>query len=70
MSVCVCGVTCGVCGFLPLRSGSMIFPDFESGVSCLHEVAMKRLQPASIRLVDNKQFQFSQVSVEERSVSE
>lgn len=39
----------------------MIFPDFESGVACLHEIALKRLQPASIRLVDNMQFQFGQV---------
>lgn len=43
------------------KYGSIAFPDFESGVSCLHEVAMKRVQPASIRLVDNLQFQFSQV---------
>lgn len=40
--------------------GSMVFPDFDSGVSCLHEIALKRGQPASIRLVDNTQFQFGQ----------
>jgi alkyldihydroxyacetonephosphate synthase len=41
--------------------GSMIFPDFESGVACLHEIGLRRLQPVSIRLVDNRQFQFGQV---------
>jgi len=40
--------------------GSMIFPDFKSGVACLHEIAMKQIAPVSIRLVDNKQFQFGQ----------
>lgn len=40
--------------------GSMIFPDFESGVACMHEVAMRKAAPVSIRLVDNLQFQFGQ----------
>lgn len=40
--------------------GSLVFPDFESGVKCLREVARRRLQPASIRLLDNEQFQFGQ----------
>lgn len=40
--------------------GSLVFPDFESGVRCLREVARRRLQPASIRLLDNEQFQFGQ----------
>jgi alkyldihydroxyacetonephosphate synthase len=40
--------------------GSVVFPDFESGVSCMHEVAMKRCAPVSIRLVDNQQFKFGQ----------
>lgn len=40
--------------------GSLIFPDFESGVACMHEVAMKKAAPVSIRLVDNMQFQFGQ----------
>jgi len=33
---------------------------FESGVACLHEVANKKVAPASIRLIDNSQFQFGQ----------
>ncbi|KAL9649112.1 hypothetical protein ABK040_008489 [Willaertia magna] len=40
--------------------GSVIVPDFETGVACLHEVANKRVAPASIRLIDNSQFQFGQ----------
>jgi len=43
------------------RYGSLVFPNFERGVECLREIALKRLQPASIRLVDNLQFQFGQV---------
>lgn len=42
------------------KYGSLVFPDFESGVACLHEIAMKKLQPASMRLVDNTQFAFGQ----------
>ncbi|XXQ36926.1 Alkylglycerone-phosphate synthase [Plasmodiophora brassicae] len=38
--------------------GSLIFPDFAAGVAFMHEVALRRAQPASIRLVDNEQFQF------------
>ena len=37
-----------------------MFPDFEAGVSCLHEIAIKRCAPVSIRLIDNMQFQFAQ----------
>ncbi|XP_065080100.1 alkyldihydroxyacetonephosphate synthase [Ochlerotatus camptorhynchus] len=40
--------------------GSLVFPDFGSGVRCLREVAKQRLQPASIRLIDNEQFAFGQ----------
>ena len=40
---------------------SALFPDFESGVHALREVALHRLQPTSIRLMDNPQFQFGQV---------
>lgn len=40
--------------------GSLVFPDFKSGVLCLREVAKQRLQPASIRLIDNEQFAFGQ----------
>jgi alkyldihydroxyacetonephosphate synthase len=38
--------------------GSMIFPNFAQGVQCLHEIALRRCAPVSIRLVDNEQFQF------------
>ena len=40
------------------KYGSIVFPNFESGVACLHEVARQRVAPASIRLMDNDQFQF------------
>lgn len=42
------------------KYGSLVFPDFESGVRCLREIAKKRCQPASIRLMDNEQFVFGQ----------
>ena len=42
------------------RYGSIVFPDFESGVAFLREVAKQRCAPASVRLVDNQQFQFGQ----------
>lgn len=42
------------------KYGSLIFPDFEAGVRCLREIAKKRCQPASIRLIDNDQFEFGQ----------
>lgn len=40
--------------------GSLIFPYFECGVKCLREVAAKKCQPSSIRLIDNDQFKFGQ----------
>uniref|UniRef100_A0A8B9QMJ2 Alkylglycerone-phosphate synthase n=1 Tax=Apteryx owenii TaxID=8824 RepID=A0A8B9QMJ2_APTOW len=40
------------------KYGSVVFPNFERGVACLREVAKQRCAPASIRLVDNAQFQF------------
>ncbi|PKK29631.1 alkylglycerone phosphate synthase [Columba livia] len=40
------------------KYGSVVFPNFEQGVACLREVAKQRCAPASIRLVDNAQFQF------------
>ncbi|XP_046855543.1 alkyldihydroxyacetonephosphate synthase, peroxisomal-like [Xenia sp. Carnegie-2017] len=40
--------------------GSIVFPNFESGVECLREIAKLRCAPASIRLVDNEQFKFGQ----------
>ena len=42
------------------KYGSLVFPDFESGIKCLREIAKKRCQPASIRLMDNEQFTFGQ----------
>eukprot|EP00474_Spongospora_subterranea_P000252 CRZ00710.1 hypothetical protein [Spongospora subterranea] len=37
---------------------SLIFPDFASGVAFMRQVSRQRVAPASIRLVDNEQFQF------------
>ena len=46
----------------PVREyGSVVFPDFDSGVACLRELTRLGVLPASIRLVDNQQFQFGQV---------
>ncbi len=42
------------------KYGSIVFPDFESGVACLREIARLRSAPASIRLLDNEQFIFGQ----------
>ncbi|XP_029407770.2 alkyldihydroxyacetonephosphate synthase [Bactrocera dorsalis] len=42
------------------RYGSLVFPDFESGVQFMREVARRRCQPASVRLVDNEQFVMGQ----------
>ena len=38
--------------------GSVVFPNFAAGVGFMIEIAKRRLQPASIRLIDNEQFQF------------
>lgn len=40
------------------RYGSIVFPDFASGVGCMREIAKQRCQPSSIRLMDNEQFKF------------
>ncbi|KAM5267852.1 alkyldihydroxyacetonephosphate synthase, peroxisomal [Hipposideros larvatus] len=40
------------------KYGSVAFPNFEQGVACLREIAKQRCAPASIRLMDNQQFQF------------
>lgn len=40
------------------KYGSIVYPDFASGVACLQEIARLRVAPASIRLMDNEQFQF------------
>jgi alkyldihydroxyacetonephosphate synthase len=41
--------------------GSVVFHDFASGVQFMREVARRRCQPASVRLVDNDQFRLAQV---------
>eukprot|EP01102_Stenamoeba_stenopodia_P007094 TRINITY_DN1981_c0_g2_i2.p1 TRINITY_DN1981_c0_g2~~TRINITY_DN1981_c0_g2_i2.p1 ORF type:complete len:645 (+),score=148.24 TRINITY_DN1981_c0_g2_i2:115-2049(+) len=40
--------------------GSIVFPDWECGVDFMKELASRRWAPASIRLMDNLQFQFGQ----------
>jgi len=42
------------------RYGSVLFPDFEHGLRFLRAVQESGVQPASIRLMDNLQFQFGQ----------
>ncbi|PNF23665.1 Alkyldihydroxyacetonephosphate synthase [Cryptotermes secundus] len=42
------------------KYGSIAFPNFESGLLSMREVAKQRCQPASIRLMDNEQFKFGQ----------
>lgn len=42
------------------KYGSIVFPNLESGVRCMREIARERCQPASIRLMDNEQFKFGQ----------
>lgn len=39
--------------------GSVIFPSFEEGVAFMYDLAQAGNPPASVRLVDNTQFQFS-----------
>ena len=41
------------------RYGSVLFPSFEDGISFMYELTQRGVPPASIRLVDNLQFQFS-----------
>ena len=41
--------------------GSIIFPDLEHGVAFLYELTQTATPPASVRLVDNLQFQLSQM---------
>ncbi|XP_071505794.1 alkyldihydroxyacetonephosphate synthase, peroxisomal-like [Diadema antillarum] len=40
------------------KYGSVVFPNFDQGVSFVREVARQRCAPASIRLMDNVQFRF------------
>merc|ERR1711991_1255867 len=49
------------------RYGAIVFPYFDSGVGFMKAIAARQLQPASIRLVDNEQFQFGQALKGEKS---
>lgn len=40
---------------------SFIFPDFEHGIAMMHEATRANCVPASLRLMDNNQFQLGQV---------
>ena len=56
-------ITSAVVKLFPLpeeqRYGSVIFRDFEHGVAFMYELGKHGNPPASVRLVDNLQFQFS-----------
>lgn len=57
-------VTAAVVKLFPLpeaqRYGSLIFRTFEEGLAFMYDVAQTDRRPASVRLVDNLQFQFGQ----------
>ncbi len=57
-------ITSAVVRIFPLpevqRFDSILFHSFEDGVAFMHELTRAQLEPASVRLVDNMQFQFSQ----------
>ena len=42
------------------RYGSIVFPSFAAGVAFMYELTREGTPPASVRLVDNLQFQFGQ----------
>lgn len=42
------------------KFSSFIFPDFEMGVKFMREVARRQCQPASLRLIDNRQAKMAQ----------
>lgn len=52
------------------QHGSYLFKDFETGARFMEEVGKARNWPASLRLVDNIQFQFGQALKTEQSTSE
>jgi alkyldihydroxyacetonephosphate synthase len=58
-------ITSAVVKLFPLpaeqRYGSVIFKTFEAGLAFMYELAQENRMPASVRLVDNLQFQFGQV---------
>jgi alkyldihydroxyacetonephosphate synthase len=43
------------------RYGSLLFKKFETGLAFMYDLAQEDVYPASVRLVDNLQFQFGQV---------
>ena len=58
-------ITSAVVKLFPLpeerRYGSVVFRKFEHGLAFMYDLAQKEVYPASVRLVDNLQFQFGQV---------
>lgn len=58
-------ITSAVVKLFPLpedrRYGSLLFKKFESGLAFMYDLAQMDSYPASVRLVDNLQFQFGQV---------
>ena len=58
-------ITSAVVKLFPLpeerRYGSVVFRKFEDGVAFMYDLAQKEVYPASVRLVDNLQFQFGQM---------
>lgn len=58
-------VTSAVVKLFPLpaerRYGSVVFRKFEDGLAFMYDLAQEDVYPASVRLVDNLQFQFGQV---------
>ncbi|MGQ0703526.1 MAG: FAD-binding oxidoreductase [Gemmatimonadales bacterium] len=57
-------ITSAVVKLFPLppvqRYDAVLFPDFEAGVAFLYDLTRDGMPPASVRLVDNLQFQLSQ----------
>ena len=57
-------VTSAIVKLFPLPEaqayGSVLFPSYEDGYGFMHELAHTSTPPASVRLVDNLQFQFGQ----------
>ncbi len=57
-------ITSAVVKIFPLpqvaRYDAQLFPDFEAGVAFLYDLTREAIPPASVRLVDNLQFQLSQ----------
>src|SRR5205823_7747953 len=55
-------ITSAVVKIFPLpevqKYGSVLFPTFEQGFRFMYELAREATPPASVRLVDNLQFQF------------